>query len=1041
MITMRRIPNVIQLFLVNIMIFASTNYVLAQCNDDFTTSSPGCTNQNVNFFAVETDGASTYAWDFGDGNTSTLKNPSNTYNSAGAYNVTLTVSNPGGGGCSNTDNQDITINPSPTANFNITAISSLCVDWGINFDNTSSTISDTGITYTWDFGSGANPSSSTAKDPKGVNYSTVGPKTITLTVDDGNCKSTTTKSTTINATPTVSFSTTAPTCTGETVNFTNTGSTGDSYAWDFGDGSAIDTAQNPTNVYTTAGNKVVKLITTIGTCNDSSILAITIHQNPTSSFSVTGGTLCGNVGVDFTNDKVTTGDTWSYSWDFGQDADPASATSEDPKGILYNSSGSKLVTFTISDANCSDMSTQTVTISPTPTASFTSTAPACTEESVDFTNTGSTGAYWKHIWTTFGSGASSPSSTSEDPIDIIYSTDGIKSVTLVIVDTSDNCSDTSYQTINIHFKPTSSFSFTGGTLCGNVGVDFTNNKVTTGDNWSYSWDFGEDADPSDATSEDPKGILYNSNGSKLVTFTISDANCSDMSTQTVTISPTPTASFTSTTPACTEDSVDFTNTGSTGANWNYKWITFGSGASSPSDTIENPIDIIYSTEGIKSVTLVIIDDADICSDTSTQTININFRPNVNFTTSPVPVCVGAPINFTNNTGGTAGDTWSFNWDFGKDAVPPSSTAENPTGVKYYSGGSKTITFTISDANCTNTFTDAVTVSINSLPVADAGLDTIICANRSVMIGTTEDTTNSYSWWPATTLNNGAIAQPTASPEAEITVYHLTVTNKSTSCVNYDSVTVTMLTPISADAGEDAEICWSDSIQIGSALIEGQTYSWSPTKGLSNSTSPNPMVAPDSSTTYTVTVTAATCDAITDEVYIIVHPLPDANAGSDVTIARGSSTQLIATGGVMYGWFPGDGLNNISIFDPVATPDSTTSYIVTVTDVYDCVNTDTVIITVVEPTVWTPSAFTPNGDGRNDVFYARGEKSGIINFKFRIFNKWGDVVFYSEDIDIGWDGYKIVTREALPEGAYIYNVQGEKSTGENVNISGVVNLIR
>ncbi|MBL4716187.1 MAG: gliding motility-associated C-terminal domain-containing protein, partial [Bacteroidia bacterium] len=716
-----------------------------------------------------------------------------------------------------------------------------------------------------------------------------------------------------------------------------------------------------------------------------------------------------------------------------EDADPAAATSEDPQGIVYDSSGTKLVTFTISDANCSEVKTETITISTTPSADFTTTAPTCTEETVTFTNTGTTGD--SYAWN-FGDGNTS---ASQNPTNA-YTTAGNKVVKLVTtITTIITCKDSSVQAITINQKPNSTFSFTGGTLCGNVGVDFDYIGGTTGDTWSYSWDFGKSANPPSSTSEDPQGVLYDSSGTHTVTFTISDANCSESSTQSITISPTPTASFTSTTPACTEDSVDFTNTGTTGANWAYNWTTFGSGASSASSTSQNPTDIIYSTEGIKSVTLVIVDTGGNCSDTSTQTININFRPNVSFITSSIPVCAGAPINFTNS--GTSGDSWSYNWDFGKDAITNSSTAESPKGIKYANGGSKTITFTISDNNCTKTFIDSTTVTIDTLPNANAGIDTIICANRSVPIGSGSIPSYSYSWYPTKTLDNSAISNPIASPEANITVYYVLVTDTATSCMNTDSVTVTMLSPLLADAGEDIEICFGDSVQIGSALIEGQTYSWSPILGLNVSTSPNPMVSPETTTTYTVTVNGAKCDVINDEVVIVVHPLPDADAGSDVTIARGSSTQLIATGGVMYGWSPGDGLNNISIFDPVATPDSTTSYIVMVTDVYDCVNTDTVIITVVAPTVWTPSAFTPNGDGQNDVFYARGEKSGIINFKFRIFNKWGDVVFYSEDIDIGWDGYKIVTREELPEGAYIYNVQGEKSTGESVNISGVVNLIR
>jgi gliding motility-associated-like protein len=142
---------------------------------------------------------------------------------------------------------------------------------------------------------------------------------------------------------------------------------------------------------------------------------------------------------------------------------------------------------------------------------------------------------------------------------------------------------------------------------------------------------------------------------------------------------------------------------------------------------------------------------------------------------------------------------------------------------------------------------------------------------------------------------------------------------------------------------------------------------------------------------------------------------------------------------MYEWSPKEGLSDAGISDPIASPDSTTTYAVKVTDVKGCVNYDTVTVTIVEPEVWTPSAFTPNGDGRNDVFYVRGR--GFETFELVIFNRWGEQVFQTNDPNQGWDGSKQGSLNDMPSDAYVYVIRATLSNGERVNEEGMVNLIR
>ncbi|HLP18890.1 MAG TPA: gliding motility-associated C-terminal domain-containing protein, partial [Chitinophagales bacterium] len=275
-----------------------------------------------------------------------------------------------------------------------------------------------------------------------------------------------------------------------------------------------------------------------------------------------------------------------------------------------------------------------------------------------------------------------------------------------------------------------------------------------------------------------------------------------------------------------------------------------------------------------------------------------------------------------------------------------------------------------------------------------------------------------------------------------TTYTVTVKAAGSGCTNSDFVTVTMLSPLSADAGPDVQICFNDSIQIGAGLIEGQFYQWTPAIGLSDVNASNPVAKPTQTTTYTLVVTDTVgCDAITDNVTVTVYSLPTANAGPDDTTTAGGSVQLVGTGGVQYFWTPAAGLSNANLFNPTASPDSSTAYVLTVTDLFGCQNTDTVLITVVnfKDPYWIPLAFTPDGNGHNDVLYVRG--GGFVTFEFSIFNRYGELVFITKDINQGWDGSSRLTGDETPPDAYVYRIAGVLNDGTKVDAKGLVNLVK
>jgi len=999
----------------------------------FSSNAPSCAGLSVDFVNTGTSGGgATYFWDLGAGATpatSTDENPLGiVYDTTGGDVKTIYLLTTLG---TCTDSIAMTINVYETPVPSFTDDGPKCMEDQVTYTYTGS--SRSGWTYAWDFGSIAFPSNSASQNPAPVFYLTAGTKSITLTVSNGLCSDTASATVVINEKPVANFSSNTPACTGDAIDFLNTGTSGASYAWDFdvlgaSATPATSTTENNSGVmFDTSGSdlKYVQLVTTLATCTDTMIQTVNLTDRPIPSFTHTGPQ-CEGIDVDFTY-TGSTGTGWTYDWDFGTGATPSNSSASNPPSVMYAGAGTKSAMLTVSNGVCSDSVTMSFSILTSPVADFSSNGPACTADPVDFLNTGTTGA--TYLWT-FSTGSPAGSGL-ESPTGVTFASAGIKTVQLIT--TLGTCSDSSTQTVTIMQTPSPSFATVANT-CEGALIDFVYTG-TTNANWTYLWDLGAGADPPTASVVSPTGVSYTGAGSKTVMITVANGSCTESFSQTHTILEKPVASLTSTAPSCTGDSVDFANTGSTAGSWTYNW-TFDTGSNPATSTDENPIDVIYSTDGTKMITLIV--DDGLCSDTVTTPININLRPTANFI-SNTPVCAGVDVNFVNT--GSSGSPWTYTWDFGAGSVPDGSNAENPTDVAYGFGGSKSISFTISDQYCSETV--VIVISIDSLPLVEAGPDTTICADQSVLIGTSTLVGATYTWSPTVTLDNPLISNPTASPSAPVTVYIVTITDAN-GCVNEDSTIITMLGSAMVDAGDDVEICVGDSVQLGLGLLEGQLYSWSPVSSLDNASLANPISFAQGTTTYTVSISFEGCPTITDDVLVLVHPLPDVNATDymlqdTAQITLGSSVQLYATGGMQYVWSPEAGLSNPGFYNPIASPDSTTDYAVTVTDMFGCINWDTVRVEVDSIDFFVPTAFTPDGNGFNDMFYVR--IADMEDFELLIFDRWGEQIFISRSVNNGWDGRNLTGKKNMPQGAYVYSFKATMINGDIINESGLINLIR
>lgn len=188
--------------------------------------------------------------------------------------------------------------------------------------------------------------------------------------------------------------------------------------------------------------------------------------------------------------------------------------------------------------------------------------------------------------------------------------------------------------------------------------------------------------------------------------------------------------------------------------------------------------------------------------------------------------------------------------------------------------------------------------------------------------------------------------------------------------------------------------------------------------------------------YAISTEGCTTDTLSRNITIYGT---NANAGADVIAAANEPVQLQATGGISYQWMPPAGLSATNISNPVATNNSDRTYYLRAFTPEGCESFDTLHIKIYKgPDIYVPTAFTPNGDGRNDVL--KPFAVGISTFHyFAIYNRYGEPLFKSAVPTQGWDG--TLRGKAQPGGTYVWMVSGVDFNGNKIVKKGTVILIR
>lgn len=257
------------------------------------------------------------------------------------------------------------------------------------------------------------------------------------------------------------------------------------------------------------------------------------------------------------------------------------------------------------------------------------------------------------------------------------------------------------------------------------------------------------------------------------------------------------------------------------------------------------------------------------------------------------------------------------------------------------------------------------------------------------------------------------------------------------CTASQQVTLTFNSNLTASENQSANICFGANY-TSNFTSNGASFSWSPTIGVSNAAILNPTFSPQSTTTYTLTATLGSC-TVQRTVTINVAPGITVNAGSDATIFSGDVYQMQASGSTgIYLWTPATGLSATNILNPIANPTVTTTYILKITNDQGCIGTDDMVLTVVPYCVKPMEAFTPNGDGVNDLWFITNGNC-LAKAKAEVFNRYGSKVFESNDYKNTWDGtYK---GKKLPDGTYYYVIKYQLINGRIVTLKGNVTILR
>lgn len=954
-------------------------------NPSAVNNGPVCENQTINLTG---GGGTSYSWTGPGGFSSTNANPSiPTASVANAGTYTLTVTN--ANSCVNSTVTTVVVNTLPIVTVTHPTV---CLNTTINLS------ANGGATYAW---SGPSGFTSGLQNPviNNAAFSHNGVYTVTVTSAQG-CTSTANSTVTVLALPVAAISNNTP-CAGATLTFTGSGGAG--YNWS-GPNGFFSTLQNPniSNV-TLAANGVYTLVVTAGTCSSSATQSVTVNAlpNPTAG---SNSPVCENQTIN-----LTAGGGTSYAW-----SGPSGFTSAIQNPVINTAATSHAGTYSVvvTDGNsCSSSTVTTLVVNTLPVISV-SNPTVCLGQSINLTANGGATYNW--------SGPNSFTSAQQNPV-ILNSTSQMSGVYTVTVTSAQNCTASAQSTVTV--LPLPAPAIVTNTPC--VGGVL---QLTASGGSSYLWT-GPNGFNSMSSSPNINNVTLAAGG----TYTLIAAvgNCTNSTTGQITINPLPTPNITGNSPVCLNAQANMNVSGGTSAVWSGP---NGFTSTTSSVTISSAS---MSNNGVYTATVT---DANGCSNSTTYNFVVNPLPVIAMVGSTV--CANQNISLSANGGVTY--SWTGPQGFTSGVAQPVITGASPQM-------SGTYTVTVTDAN--GCVSSSVTgVQVNTLPTPTAVSNSPVCLTKTITLASGALTAQNYAW--AGPNGFTSFAQNLAITNAQLNhtgTYTVTATD-NLGCAGTATVAVIVNTPPEGSVFADktagcAPFCVTFSSAASASI---QSCLWDLGIGLTASgTSVTRCYEKDGPYNITAFFTDANGCSSTSSFSIVVYPKPtaDFNFAPQRPVENEQvdfTNSSFGAGITSYEWqFSSQSNSVITQQNPTMIFDKPGGYLAVLIVTNDKGCTDTVMRPVLvgeDYGLYVPEAFTPNGDGINDVFFPKG--FGIVTYEMNIFDRWGERLFTTNKFDEGWKGnFDGRGDNICQDGVYVWHIKLTNVFGKAIELTGKVVLYK
>ncbi len=817
------------------------------------------------------------------------------------------------------------------------------------------------------------------------------------------CVSTTVTVNSISSAPaSVSASGSSTLCSGSSSTLTvNGGSLGTGATWQWFSGSCTGTAAGTgSSITVSPSSATTYFVKAVGSCNTTVCSSITVNVNAVStapaSANPSAGAICSGNSSTLTvsGGSLGTGGTWHWY------ASGCGASAVGTGTSIVVSPGISTAYFVRAEDLCGNSlcAQVTVTVTPTPSAAWTSPGTVCSGSgnvNLSALVTGNTGGTWSG---TGVSGSSfNPAALTGQTIPVTYSV------------ANGSCTASSTQSISVAASVSAAWT-SPGTLCASNGTVNLGTYLTgsSGGTWSGSGVSGTTFDPSALS------------GNIAVTYSVGSGSCSDVKTYTINVSPAASANWTSPGTLCASSgTVNLATylTGTGGGTWT------GTGVSGttfdPSALAGQTILIGYQV------------GTNPCIASQSHTIQVVNVANASFTV-PATVCENAAaMNLNTAVTGNAGGIFS--------GTGVSGNMFNPTGL---AGQSIVITYSVGTMPCAASQTRTITVSASPVAPSVAVSNSVICAGQSANITASGSGTGAvYTVYSSPGATGAVGATPLSVSPAVTTTYYVQSIVNGCSNLGGDVPFTINVNPLPVvNAGADQTVCMGSNVILSAS--GGGSYSWN-----TGATTSSITVTPTVNTSYSVTVTNANNCTAGDAVTVNVITGVNVQAADDAASIQNntSATVNVATNDtgdpntvvIISGPYHGSatmGTNGTVIYTPSATfvgVDTVRYRICDATCSMSCREAKLLITVTKETVIIVPGGFSPNGDGNNDGFVIKGLELYPDN-ELLIINRWGDEVYKAAPYRNDWAGQSqgkglTLYGNELVEGTYFYILTLDKNT--------------